>query len=86
MIEERAKPIVAATEKSAEKITSALKKSEDGSPYEFYWSMPKKKDKYFSSFMDQQFQRQHQDVLKKDSNNVHIEELANIKTLNSFFT
>lgn len=41
------------------------------------------KDKYFSSFMDQQFQRQHQDVLKKDSNNVHIEELANIKALKS---
>ncbi len=50
-IEERSKPIVAATEKSAEKITSALKKNvTPTTSFEFYQSMTKNKDKYFGIY------------------------------------
>ena len=76
-IEERFKPIVTATEKSAEKITSALKKSEEEElkkPYDFYSSMSKNKDKYFSIYRnnDGSFKLGDTDIQIDEENNIHI--------------
>lgn len=46
-IEERLKPIVRATEESAEKVTAALQPS---TPFEFYSALVKNRDKYYSIY------------------------------------
>ena len=75
-IEERAKPIVTATEKSAEKITSALKENEEDqkTPYEYYLSMTKNKDKYFSIYRINAgtFKLGNTDIQIDEGSNIHI--------------
>ena len=48
-IQERYQPIIAATEKSTQEITSAIKKSE-GNPFEFHSNLRINRDKYFSIY------------------------------------
>ena len=48
-IQERYQPIIAATEKSTQGITSAIKKSE-GNPFEFHSNLRINRDKYFSIY------------------------------------
>ena len=76
-IEERSKPIVAATEKSAEKITSAIKKNDTPSTsFEFYRSMTKNKDKYFSIYRVNAgtFKLGNTDIQIDENNNITISE------------
>ena len=76
-IEERSKPIVAATEKSAEKITSAIKKNDTPSTsFEFYRSMTKNKDKYFSIYRVNAgtFKLGNTDIRIDENNNISISE------------
>ena len=49
-IEEQFRPIVTATEKSADQITSALREKEEKTPYEFYSSLVRNKDKQFGIY------------------------------------
>ena len=74
-IEEKFRPIVTATEKSAEKIASVLKKNEGpNTPYEFYSAMTKNKDKYFSIYRinDGSFRLGDTDIQIDGENNIHI--------------
>jgi len=74
-IEAKFRPIVRATEESAEKITSALKKDQGPqSPYEFYSSMTKNKDLYFSIYRinDGSFRLGDTDIRIDVDSNIHI--------------
>ena len=75
-IEERVRPIVKATEKSAEMITSALKHEEGPkTPFEFYSTMTKNKDKYISIYRnnDRTFRLGKTNIQIDAENNIHID-------------
>lgn len=76
VIEERFRPIVAATEKSAETIKSALEKShaEEKTPYEFYSSLTKNRDRYFSIYRTNggSFRLGNTDIRIDEENTIHI--------------
>ena len=74
-IEERSRPIVEATEKSAAQIASAVKTNEQlKTPYDFYSSMTKNRDKYFSIFRtnDGSFKIGDTNIEIDSDNNIHL--------------
>ena len=71
--EERFKPIVAATEKSAEKITSAIRNDGSGTPYDYYSSLTRNRDKYFGIYRgDGGFRSGGSDIQIDEENNISI--------------
>ena len=73
-IEERFRPIISATEKSAETIKSALEKAEERSPYEFYSSLTKNRDRYFSIYRTNggSFRLGNTDIRIDEESTIHI--------------
>ena len=72
--EERFKPIVTATEKSAEKITSALRGG-PGTPYEYYSSLTNNRDKYFGIYrIEGHFRLGNTNIQIDEENNISIQD------------